>query len=352
MANKYIVAGGNWNGNNTSIWADSSGGAPGASVPQAGDDVFMDAASGNVNVAIFTGNLGCNNLDCSGFTGTLSGNIALAVGGSLTFGSGMNLTYTGSFSMTSTTTGNYVRTNSVVNTGSISFSGASASWYFYDNYVSTTKGLTFVSGSLSANNKDITCTVFSSNNVNTRALTMGSGTWTCLAVGGTPWNMTTPTGLTVDSGTSTIKFAGSLVQDCTFAGGGMTFYNFWNATIGAYNTIISGSNTFNDFKSDAGRVNAFTAGTTQTVSSLTAIGTVGNNITLKSLSDGSTWTISKSSGTVNCDYLTIKDSTATGGATWNAGSNSTNVSNNNGWTFLNRGIVGLGSVTGLSSITL
>jgi hypothetical protein len=33
------------------------------------------------------------------------------------------------------------------------------------------------------------------------------------------------------------------------------------------------------------------------------------------------------------DYLSIKDSNATGGAAWYAGTHSTNVSNNLGWTF-------------------
>jgi len=33
------------------------------------------------------------------------------------------------------------------------------------------------------------------------------------------------------------------------------------------------------------------------------------------------------------DYMSIKDSTATGGAAWYAGANSTNVSGNTGWIF-------------------
>jgi hypothetical protein len=56
--------------------------------------------------------------------------------------------------------------------------------------------------------------------------------------------------------------------------------------------------------------------------------------TLTSSSAGNAWTISKSSGVVsNLDYLNIKDSTATGGATWYAGANSTNQGNNSGWIF-------------------
>ena len=46
-----------------------------------------------------------------------------------------------------------------------------------------------------------------------------------------------------------------------------------------------------------------------------------------------THTLSKASGTVNVDYLSISYSVATGGATWNPGTNSINVSANTGWTF-------------------
>ena len=43
--------------------------------------------------------------------------------------------------------------------------------------------------------------------------------------------------------------------------------------------------------------------------------------------------LSKSSGTVSVGYLSIRDSNATGGAGWYAGTTSTNVSNNLGWIF-------------------
>lgn len=44
-------------------------------------------------------------------------------------------------------------------------------------------------------------------------------------------------------------------------------------------------------------------------------------------------TVSKSSGVVSVDYLTIQDSAATGGAIWYAGSHSILVSNDTGWNF-------------------
>lgn len=75
-----------------------------------------------------------------------------------------------------------------------------------------------------------------------------------------------------------------------------------------------------------------TAGKTITLSTWAISGTSGNLMTLQSSSAGSAFTLSDSSGTNTCDYCSIKDSTATGGATWNA-TNSTNVSGNTGWNF-------------------
>ena len=42
---------------------------------------------------------------------------------------------------------------------------------------------------------------------------------------------------------------------------------------------------------------------------------------------------SKSSGNVAANFMSIQDSTATGGANWYAGANSTDVSGNTGWIF-------------------
>lgn len=58
-------------------------------------------------------------------------------------------------------------------------------------------------------------------------------------------------------------------------------------------------------------------------------------VSLVSSIGGTAATITKPSGTVVSDYLVIKDSVATGGASWYAGVNSTNVSGNTGWIFTN-----------------
>jgi hypothetical protein len=71
--------------------------------------------------------------------------------------------------------------------------------------------------------------------------------------------------------------------------------------------------------------------TTMISGSFTAVGSVGNIITINSDLSGSPATLSKASGIVSCDYISLKDNTATGGAAWHAGAHSTQVSDVTGW---------------------
>jgi hypothetical protein len=189
--------------------------------------------------------------------------------------------------------------------------------------------LTLTEGGFAAAGFDVTASSFSSSNTNTRTLDMGSGTWTISGSGATAWNTATTTGLTVAPSTSTITMTSASAK--TFAGGGLTYYNLNQGGAGAL--TISGSNTFNDITDTVQPSTVtFTAGTTQTVSNFSLAGTAGNLVTINSATPGSQFTLSKSSGTVNAQYLAIQDSNATGGATWNA-LFSTNLGNNTGWIF-------------------
>ncbi len=64
-------------------------------------------------------------------------------------------------------------------------------------------------------------------------------------------------------------------------------------------------------------------------------GTSGNLITIESTVAGSQHTLSKASGTVSVSHCSIKDSNATGGATWESYTSNGNVDagNNTGWIF-------------------
>jgi len=75
------------------------------------------------------------------------------------------------------------------------------------------------------------------------------------------------------------------------------------------------------------------SGTTNTVGSFATSGTTQKF--LQATTNGSQATLSQASGTVSASYLTIQDSAATGGATFNAFTSNANVNagNNTGWKF-------------------
>jgi hypothetical protein len=72
---------------------------------------------------------------------------------------------------------------------------------------------------------------------------------------------------------------------------------------------------------------------TYTFSNFNLRGADGALVTLTSGVTGTQYTLSKSSGTVTSNYLSLQDSVATGGAVWYAGGNSIDAGNNTGWVF-------------------
>jgi autotransporter-associated beta strand protein len=157
---------------------------------------------------------------------------------------------------------------------------------------------------------------------------------------------------TFTAGASTIKLTDTSSTGKTFAGGGASYNNIWLAPstgTGAY--TISGNNTFADFKDDGtgAHVINFTAGSTNTISTLTFDTNSANRISLASTNPGSYWNFVDSSGTNTVSYISIQDSCASGGATWDA-LDGTNIDANNncGWQFqVSRG--GSGSAGGVES---
>jgi hypothetical protein len=335
-ADRYWVGGtDNWDGTAGSKWSTTSGGAGGASVPIDSDNVYFDANSGSGTVTVVTVQAETNNLNFTGFTGTLAGSQVILVGQSLTMGSGMTNNHTGTFAFYATSGTQIITSNGIV-LGNIQIQGNGGTTQLADNL--SCSNLLLLYGTFNANNKNVTCSHFISSNSNTRTLTMGSGTWTL--TGETlsneyVWDLDTTTGLTFNANTSTIKTTNASNNNKTFRGGGLTYCNYEIACPGA--NVIRGGNTFNDFKVNAGRGAYFEAGTTTTVTTLTAIGTAGNTVYIGG-ETASNWTISKSSGTVTVDYCFIYYSQATGGATWNA-TNSTDAGNNTGWNFTTVGIL-------------
>ena len=134
---------------------------------------------------------------------------------------------------------------------------------------------------------------------------------------------------------STLKYDSAGTGVKTFVGNGKTFNNIWFSGSSNYITNITGGNTFNNIKIDAGCTVKFTAGTTTNFASLTAIGTSVAPITITSVT-ATTHTLNYTgTAPIECQYLNISYSTVSQVAKLYAGATSTNSGNNTNWIFGN-----------------
>jgi hypothetical protein len=124
------------------------------------------------------------------------------------------------------------------------------------------------------------------------------------------------------SGTKTITSAGQTIDFPLFIGGlGGTFACSDALTLGSTRALTLNNGTLQ-----------LKAGTTNTVGSFVTTGTTPKY--LLSTTPGTKATISDASGTNTVTYLTVQDSIATGGATWDAlAITNVDAGNNTGWLF-------------------
>lgn len=315
-----------WQGTTGGTWSNSLAWTTRAPLPQ--DDVVISSAFiASQTITADMPRLG-KSIDWTGSTGSPTfaiNSTPNTVYGSLTLISGMTLT-TGQLTIFEGRS-SYTFTSAGKTFGAITQQMVAGTLTLQDD-LTTGSGdtLTLSHGTLSANNHNITMGKFSSSNSNTRAITMGSGTWDLKSTGAqTVWDMATSTNATVTANTSTIKISGSTANIRTFSGGSKTYNNFWftNATSSG-EVDIAGSNTFNDFKVDSQpQTVKFTAGITTTVTTFTVSGSSGNLITIDSTTTGTHNLIKAGGGTISRDYLSIQHSVATPTTTWYAGTHST-----------------------------
>jgi hypothetical protein len=336
VADRYWVGGnGTWDGTNTANWSATSGGTGGASLPAVGDNIIFDANSGSGNYTVtFNGTWSgpTGNVTMSNPTGgvlTLSTNYEpLYITGNLTIASGVSFTAEGfvpyfenSAPVTVTTNGVYIENLTVNGDSTVTLGGAL-----------TVGTLVVMTGTFDSGNFNITTLIFNGGPAlgYIRTVSFGSSTVTVTG-GGASWVCQYGSAdLTITSGTYTINFTFASTPYPVFNGGGKSYAT---VNVSGSGLVIAQNNTFGTLANTVSpTIVTFTSGTTQTVTNFNLSGTFGNLVTINSKTAGTAATLSKSSGTVSCDYLSIKDSIATGGATWNA-YNSTNVSNNTGWTF-------------------
>ena len=360
MANRYWVgAGGTWDQTSTTHWSATSGGASGASVPTPTDNVFFDANSGGDGTVVVqdTGGAGlpcCAALDFTGFPGYID-----STSGVLEIFGDITLSDNNHFNLfTPNIYGTSVQVNTKYNAIKDFYAGGVSinTGLSYSPTVTLTGGylycngiFVFAQGTFNTNNHSVIADTFTwgtAGSVQSTTINMGSSYFTVenSITPGAGWTVaynTSPSEVTVNAGTSTIVFAGAVDSailtyngaTSSISSSGKTYYNLQIYQAAGF--TIYGNNTFNRF--DCYGIPAtltFAAGSTQTFNVLSIPGTsLGFEVTLQSTSPGTQFTLYQATGLVSVDYCIIQDNAATGGAIWYAGANSTNVSNNTGWTF-------------------
>jgi hypothetical protein len=315
-------------------WTTTSGGTPAVDVfPLAQDTVVFEATGLNSGATVsWAANYYVGTIDMSARTSntmTLSASYStISVYGNWINGSGTTITANNSvISFVGQTTQTITSANisfgdtrisvgsssTLTLVGNFLVSGSNSEIYLSSFAVLDLNGYTCSSFSIATNSSTI---VF---NGGTLELT-GSGTVTDF-----PGSLTTTPG----TGAGTITLTSASAK--TFAGNNQIF----NCTLnqgGAGQLIITGANTFTNITNSVSPTTVlFSAAITNTFTDFSLAGTSGNLVTVGSTSSTRT-NLSKTSGVVSGNFLSISNTNATGGAVWYA-VNSTNGGNNLGWQF-------------------
>ncbi len=295
-----------------------------------------EANSLNFNITGGTDNVHivlARNINFTGFSGIFLDSAAHTIYGNLTLSATMTVASGGNGSYFSGTSGTQtILSNGVTINTPLEFDGAGGTRTLADALtLLSTRALTLTRGTFNAAGFAVSVGLFASSNANARTLAMGAGAWTITGAGATAWNTATVTNLTV-TGTPVISMTSASAK--AFAGGGKTWGTLNQG--GAGTLTLTGANTFADLTDTTnGTTIILPASVTTTVAAFSLGGSSSSVTVLQSSSAATAATISKASGQVDVSWLSIKDSAATGGATWRAPVNrgNVNVSGNSGWVF-------------------
>lgn len=342
----------NFNGGNITVSGYSAAFFVGGSMTLSGTPTVNFTYNSNIASTVTTGSGTDSNAFDFNFT---AGTYRLSLGGSV---GNVNFTgYSGSLSAASRTFygGLILSPTMTVDTGTTStqtFAGASGTgqitcngktipcpitfastgrtWALQDA-LTTTYATSLSSGTLDLNGKTLTCTTFTSSGTIARNLTFNGGT---LALTATSLCATfNGSGFTSTAGSAPGQLSFIANGAKSMLGGGLSFACALNSGGSGTLTLNNGDYTFDNITATyLPSTISLPANYTTTVNNFTLNGVAGALVTLNSSSVGSRASLSKSSGAVAVNYLSIKDISATGGATWtnNLG---TNGGNNLGWVF-------------------
>jgi hypothetical protein len=227
LADRYWVGGtGTWSSTNTTNWSTSSGGAGGASVPIAADNVIFDAGSdagGTFVVTMANTPRLCNDFTASGldFTMTLAGSsVGLTVSGSLEFpATNFTRTYSGTTTFNATTTGKTITTNGV-QLSSVTFNGVGGEWTLGSAFSCGSSALILTNGTIDTSASSYAVTAGRWTNTGSSVTVNLNGSTITLTFTSTAWSF--PATATLNAGTSTIILSSN---NGRFTGGGKTYHN-------------------------------------------------------------------------------------------------------------------------------
>ena len=230
-----------------------------------------------------------NNVDFTGFSGSLSNTGIKTYYGNLTISTGMTLdagATTLNFAATSGT--KTITSNGKTMDFPVVFNGIGGTWLCTDALtLGSTRALTLTNGTLQSGGYPITSATFVSTGSGTRSLNLLNKTISVTGTG-TVW---TASGTNFSMGTNdTILLNSASAQ--TFSGGGLTYgvLGIGNANI----KTITGSNTFYNIVNTVSPASVtFAAGSTNTFSNFSLNGTSGSLVTLRSTVPGTQYTLVK-----------------------------------------------------------
>jgi len=360
MATRYWVGGaGTWSSTSTANWSATSGGAAGASAPTSVDDVIFDSLSGTGTCTTdATATARDTTLNTSTLGLTLSANLILVRSFALTLGvlnlNNQSLTCLNFVSNNTNTrsvafgtgaisvTGNATTVWNMSNATNFTFTGTSTINLTYSGSTGT-RAISFTTGTSEANALNFNVTAgtdtvtmpFASRNFD---FTGFAGTLSLNASGSTLiyGNYTLSSGMTITGGGVALTFsATSGIQQITTAGNTINTplsFNGIGGTFAFQDALTQGSTR--GFSVINGTIQ-LKAGVTSTVGIFATSASNTNRKYLQSTLAGTQAILSQASGTINASYLTIKDINATGGATWNAFVDRSNIDAGNvdGWNF-------------------
>ncbi len=326
MVTNYCLASGSFLWSSNAVWSTR--------VPLAQDDVYItNAFTGGSTITWDQPVAAGRNVSFAGSSGSPAW-----IAGSTVYG---NLNTTGIGSHTSGGIGLAGRSAQTWTTGGLSYNGAvsmtapSGTYTLQDNLSGTAASFTMTvnNGTFDHNGMNVTCRSYGFSGIATKTINLGTGTLTLnSATGETIWNPGL-TGTTFSGLSSSIVISDTGSATKTFAGLGMKYGNLSITGGGTGPINFSGvSNSWNNFTIGYPKNVNFTSGTTNNFVAFTARGISGSRIAISSVTNASHY-LSKLTGSVSGEYLSLTNSSAIGGATWYAGANSLNLGNNTGWIF-------------------